>query len=138
LPHLLECECARTLAQERTASLLSEMQRVSCAETEGMADLFEMHRVVINPDARICRNCGERRRLFRNKSGPCCFRCPHCELDDIMAHLRGEVGAHTAQQFLRNMGASPWQIFMHGARQDYLAECAAEDTVFLWQCGIAP
>src|ERR1700688_903576 len=68
--------------------------------------------VVLNPEAKICRLCGERRFLFRSEIGPCCFRCPSCELEDILAHLRGEVGAHTSAQFLRNMQASPWQRFM--------------------------
>jgi ribosomal protein S12 methylthiotransferase accessory factor YcaO len=33
---------------------------------------------------------------------------------------------------------SPWQIFMKRNREAYLAEVAAQDAVFLWQCGIVP
>jgi hypothetical protein len=94
--------------------------------------------VVLNPEAKICRLCGGRRLLFRSDIGPCCFRCPSCELEDIRAHLRGEVGEHTAAQFLRNMGTSPWQAFMFRARQDYLARIAVDDAEFLRQCGVAP
>jgi hypothetical protein len=93
--------------------------------------------IVINPEARICRNCGERRCLFRNSNGPCCFRCPSCELSDILACLRGEVGMQTSAQFLRNMGTTGWQVWCKRMREDYLAQVRAEDCVFLRQCGIA-
>lgn len=94
--------------------------------------------VVLNPEAKICRLCGERRFLFRSEIGPCCFRCPSCELDDILAHLRGEVGPQTSAQFLRNIGMSPWAIFMKRCREDYLVRIAVEDAEFLRQCGVAP
>ena len=91
--------------------------------------------VILNPEARTCRLCGERRRLFKNANGYS-LRCPRCELEDILAHLRGEVGPQTSAQFLRNISASPWQAFMYKARQNYLAEVARSDAAFLRKCGI--
>jgi hypothetical protein len=56
-----------------------------------------------NPDAYIC-SCGEPRRMFFNAVGLHIWRCPGCELQDILAYLRREYGWRTSVQFRRNMG----------------------------------
>ena len=95
--------------------------------------------VCINPDAKICSQCGERRRLFRNQEhGYVGSRCPNCELTDIRNLLAGNFGRESCEQFLTNMRVSAWVKFMACARADYLARIQNEDREFLRQCGIAP
>lgn len=93
--------------------------------------------VCIPPNSKVCHLCGERRRWFHRQDRAFrCWRCPNCEVQDILLFLRGDVGAYTAEQFMRNMGASSWQMFMYRARQDYLAFVATEDARFLQEIGV--
>jgi hypothetical protein len=77
--------------------------------------------IPVHPRDFDCHGCGGRRRFWFNREGLRILRCPNCELEDILAYLRGEYGdesnvqliANRDARFLRSCGIKPEPVSPH-------------------------